>query len=51
MSYKTPAFTVTLWGKNLLDKEYNTFYFESASRGFEQYAKPLRVGVDFSFGF
>ena len=51
MSYKTPAFTVTLWGKNLLDKEYNTFYFESASRGFEQHAKPLRVGVDFSFGF
>ncbi len=46
LSYQTPRFTVTLWGKNLLDKDYSTFYFESASRGFEQRAKPARVGVD-----
>ena len=46
LSYQTPKFTVTLWGKNILDKDYSTFYFESASRGYEQCAKPARVGVD-----
>lgn len=49
MSYKTSLFTVTLWGKNLFDRQYNTFYFESASRGFEQHCKPVRVGVDLKF--
>jgi len=39
-------FIVTLWGKNLADSKYNTFYFESSGRGFEQHCKPLQVGVD-----
>lgn len=38
--------TVSLWGKNLTQSHYNTFYFQSASRGFEQHCKPLQVGVD-----
>lgn len=43
--------TVNLWGKNLTDERYNTFYFESASRGFEQHGKPLQVGIDLSLHF
>lgn len=38
--------TLTLWGKNLTDTRYNTFYFESVGRGYEQHGKPLQVGVD-----
>ena len=38
--------TLRLWGKNLTDTKYNTFYFESASRGYEQHAKPLQIGID-----
>lgn len=38
--------TFSVWAKNLTDTRYNTFYFESANRGFEQHGKPLQVGVD-----
>lgn len=37
---------ITLWGKNLTNRHYNTFFFESASRGYEQHSKPLQIGVD-----
>ncbi len=36
---------LSLWGKNLTDTEYNTFYFESASRGYEQHGRPLQFGA------
>lgn len=39
-------FSVVLWGKNLTNTHYNTFYFESAGRGFEQHCRPLQFGVD-----
>lgn len=42
---------ITLWGKNLTNTHYNTFYFESAGRGFEQHGKPLHVGVDVAIHF
>ena len=37
---------VTLWGKNLTGTKYNTFYFESSGRGYEQHGKPRQIGVD-----
>lgn len=43
--------TIQLWGRNLTDKEYNTFYFESASRCFEQHGKPRQVGIDVKWHF
>ena len=38
--------TVTLWGKNLGGKEYDTFYFESMNHRFAQRGKPLHVGIE-----
>lgn len=43
--------TFQLWGKNLTSTRYNTFYFESAGRGFEQHGRPLQVGIDVRFSF
>ncbi len=37
---------VSLWGKNITDTDYNTFYFESASRGYEQHGRPRQFGID-----
>lgn len=51
LSYDASRFTVTLWGKNLTDTHYNTLYFISAGRGFEQHAKPRQVGVDVTVHF
>lgn len=42
---------IQLWGRNLTDTHYNTFYFESANRGFEQHGKPLQAGVDIQLHF
>ena len=49
LSYEMPRFTVTLWGKNLTNRHYNTFYFESASHGFEQHGKPVQAGIELRF--
>lgn len=43
--------TMTLWGKNLTNAKYNTFFFESAGRGFEQHGKPLQIGLDVKLHF
>ena len=36
----------SLWGKNLTDCRYRSFYFETMGRGFAQMGHPLQVGVD-----
>jgi iron complex outermembrane receptor protein len=36
---------VSIWGKNLFDTAYNTFYFESFGNRFFQKGKPLQWGV------
>ena len=38
-------FAASVWGKNLLDEEYNTFYFRSIGNDFFAQGKPLQVGV------
>lgn len=40
-----------VWGKNLTNTRYNTFWFESAGRGYEQHGRPLQVGVDVQWRF
>jgi outer membrane receptor protein involved in Fe transport len=37
---------IDLWSRNFLNKDYNTFYFESSSKGFAQKARPMQFGVD-----
>ena len=36
---------VSLWGKNLLNANYNTFYFKSMGNSFMQKGKPLQCGI------
>lgn len=42
---------VTLWGKNLTQQQYRTFWFESMGRGFEQRGNPLQVGISAALHF
>ncbi|MBQ4277609.1 MAG: TonB-dependent receptor [Bacteroidaceae bacterium] len=42
----TPNATITLWGKNLTDNHFDTFYFESANHAFSQHGMPLQLGLD-----
>ena len=40
-------FGASIWGKNLLNREYNTFYFRSIRNDFFAQGKPLQLGVSF----
>ena len=51
VSLQTKAVQIDLWGRNLTDNEYTTFYFESMGRGFEQRCKSFQMGVDVKFHF
>ena len=51
ISLKTKSVQIDLWGRNLTDNKYTTFYFETMGRGYEQRCKPLQVGVDVRLHF
>lgn len=51
ISLKAKAVQIDLWGRNLTDTNYTTFYFESMGRGFEQRCKPFQMGVDVRLSF
>lgn len=38
-------FAVSLWGTNIFNTEYNTFYFKSVSRSFFAQGRPARFGL------
>lgn len=38
ISLQTEALQIDVWGRNLTNKDYTTFYFETMHRGFEQKA-------------
>lgn len=42
---------LNFWGKNLTQKDYVPFYFESMGRGFAQTCRPLQIGMDLSIRF
>ena len=53
--YRLGAFTVSLWGRNLTNKHYNTFAIQSSATGqtmtFAQLGNPIHLGVDVNIHF
>lgn len=45
LAFEKNIFTLEFWGKNILDRDYNTFLFESDSKHFGQKGKPMRWGT------
>ncbi len=45
LSWNKGILGASLWGKNLFDNEYNTFYFNSISHDFFAQGKPLQFGA------
>ncbi|MDR1371211.1 MAG: TonB-dependent receptor, partial [Dysgonamonadaceae bacterium] len=43
--------TLNLWAKNVLNQDYNTFYFEMNGKGYLQQGKPLSFGADWTLRF
>lgn len=51
LRFEHDKYTVDLWGDNLTDTYYRTFYFVSIGNGFYQQGKPCRVGVTVRLNF
>lgn len=45
IGYVLPSVELTLWGKNLTNATYDTFYFESMQRGYAQQGHPAQAGI------
>lgn len=45
LTWEKGIFGASLWGKNLLDEQYNTFYFRSIGNDFFAQGKPLQFGI------
>ncbi len=45
ISLENKNYSLTLWGENLTDTQYSTFYFVSMGNAFLQRGKPARVGA------
>ena len=37
--------TLTLWGRNLTNTDYNVFYFKSVGEEFYSKGRPLQAGI------
>lgn len=44
VSVQKNGYTLGIWGKNLTETDYNTFYFKSVGNSFVQRGKPLQFG-------
>ena len=51
LGVRLPYVTVAIWGRNLTDTRYATFYFQSFGNSFLQQAQPRTFGADLSFHF
>lgn len=45
IAYKAPKWSLELWGNNLTNTRYSTFYFLSMGNEFLQRGKPIQMGV------
>lgn len=45
LNFHSKEFDFGLWGKNLLDTDYNAFYFEALGNSYAQAGKPVQYGV------
>ena len=45
LSWEKGMWGASLWGKNLLDEQYNTFYFRSIGNDFFANGKPIQFGM------
>jgi len=49
LAFIMPHIRLELWGKNLLETEYNSFYFQMSGKSFVQQGKPRTFGMNLIF--
>jgi hypothetical protein len=43
--------SLSFWGKNILNTEYNSFYFQALGNSYAQIGKPATMGVNLKVNF
>ncbi len=51
VSFERKNLTLALWSKNILDSEYNSFYFRALGNSYAQIGKPATMGVNLKVVF
>jgi outer membrane receptor protein involved in Fe transport len=51
ISFTRKSFELGIWGSNLLDTNYEAFYFESLGNKYVQTGNPLHFGINLSINF
>lgn len=51
ISFERKHVTLAFWGKNLLNTEYNSFYFQALGNSYAQIGKPATMGVNLKVAF
>ncbi len=51
ISFERNHITLAFWGKNLLNEEYNSFYFQALGNSYAQIGKPATMGVNLKVAF
>jgi len=51
IQWQKSKFAISLWGKNLTNTKYNTFYFKSMGNSFVQQGKPIQFGISVKANF
>lgn len=51
ISFEQKNVCLSFWGKNLLDADYNSFYFQSLGNSYAQIGKPTTIGVNLKVNF
>ena len=51
ISFEKGNVTFAFWGKNILNADYNSFYFQALGNSYAQIGKPASIGVNLKVAF
>jgi len=51
VSFEKNNITLSFWGKNLLNTEYNSFYFQAMGKSYAQIGRPATMGMNLKIVF
>ena len=51
ISFEKGNFVLSFWGKNVLNSNYNTYYFQALGNSYAQIGKPATMGVNLKVNF
>ena len=51
ISYEINYTTLSFWGKNILNTDYNSFYFQALGNSYAQIGKPATMGLNLKILF